>query len=200
IDFLYLQSDDIGQQAHHHKPSDGNDPDLQGDILHELCRQRDGVAPQCLHGRQNVTADQGRRLDDSRARFLGLCRCFRDDRLSEHGGVMLPGVTIAMGGRGWQVPPLTLGQLRRLMPKVRQLTEIGALMGETQITVLVEIVAAAMQRNYPEATVEMVENLLDLGNASAVLNAVLTGSGLKLSDSRLGEAAAPGSSPGAEPT
>ena len=94
---------------------------------------------------------------------------------------MLPGVTIAMGGRDWQVPPLTLGQLRRLMPKVRQLTEIGA----------------AMQRNYPEATAEMVENLLDLGNASAVLNAVLTGSGLKLSDSRVGEAAAPGSSPGA---
>ena len=110
---------------------------------------------------------------------------------------MLPGVTIAMGGRDWLVPPLTLGQLRRLMPKVRQLTEIGASMGETQISVLVEIVATALQRNYPEATAEMVENLLDLGNASAVLNAVLTGSGLKLRDSRLGEAAAPGTIPGA---
>jgi len=110
---------------------------------------------------------------------------------------MLPGVTIAMGGRDWLVPPLTLGQLRRLMPKVRQLTEIGASMGEAQIGVLVEIVAAALQRNYPEATPDMVENLLDLGNASAVLNAVLTGSGLKLSDNRLGEAPAPGSCPGA---
>ena len=105
---------------------------------------------------------------------------------------MLPGVTIAMGGRDWLVPPLTLGQLRRLMPKVRQLTEIGASMGETQISVLVEIVAAALQRNYPEATADMVENLLDLGNASAVLNAMLTGSGLKLRDDRLGEASAPG--------
>jgi len=110
---------------------------------------------------------------------------------------MIPGVTIAMGGRDWLVPPLTLGQLRRLMPKVRQLTEIGASMGETQISVLVEIVAAALQRNYPEATADMVENLLDLGNASAVLNAVLTGSGLKLRDDRLGEASAPGTSPGA---
>jgi len=110
---------------------------------------------------------------------------------------MLPGVTIAMGGQDWLVPPLTLGQLRRLMPKVRQLTEIGASMGETQISVLVEIVAAALQRNYPEATADMVENLLDLGNASAVLNAVLTGSGLKLRDDRLGEASAPGTSPGA---
>ena len=113
---------------------------------------------------------------------------------------MLPGVTIAMGGRDWLVPPLTLGQLRRLMPKVRQLTEIGASMGETQIGVLVEIVTAALQRNYPETTAEMVENLLDLGNASAVLNAVLTGSGLKLPDSRLGEAAAPGTGPGAGST
>ena len=112
---------------------------------------------------------------------------------------MLPGVTIAMGGRDWLVPPLTLGQLRRLMPKVQQLTEIGASMGETQISVIVEIVAAALQRNYPEATADMVENLLDLGNASAVLNAVLTGSGLKRRDNRLGEAAAPGSSPGARP-
>ena len=110
---------------------------------------------------------------------------------------MLPGVTIAMGGRDWLVPPLTLGQLRRLMPKVRQLSEIGGSMGDAQISVLVEIVAAAMQRNYPEATVEVVENLLDLGNASVVLNAVLTGSGLKSRDDRLGEAAAPGASPGA---
>ena len=113
---------------------------------------------------------------------------------------MIPGVTIAMGGRDWLVPPLTLGQLRRLMPKVRQLTEIGASMGEAQIGVLVEIVATALQRNYPDATADMVENLLDLGNASAVLNAVLTGSGLKLRDSRLGEAAAPGANPGADQT
>ncbi len=113
---------------------------------------------------------------------------------------MIPGVTIAMGGRDWLIPPLTLGQLRRLMPKVRQLTEIGASMGEAQISVLIEIVATALQRNYPDATADMVENLLDLGNASAVLNAVLTGSGLKLGDNRLGEAAAPGASPGARLT
>ena len=113
---------------------------------------------------------------------------------------MIPGVTIAMGGRDWLVPPLTLGQLRRLMPKVRQLTEIDASMGEVQIGVLVEIVAAALQRNYPDATADVVENVLDLGNASTVLNAVLTGSGLKLLNGRLGEASAPGIGPGADST
>src|ERR1700757_4942875 len=96
-----------------------------------------------------------------------------------------------MGGRDWLVPPLTLGQLRRLMPKVRQLTEIGASMGEAQITVLVEIVAAALQRNYAEITPDKVEDLLDLGNAGAVLNAVLTGSGLKAGGAALGEGVAP---------
>ncbi len=113
---------------------------------------------------------------------------------------MIPGVMIAMGVRDWLVPPLTLGQLRRLMPKVRQLTEIGVSMGEAQISVLVEIVASALQRNYPDATADVVENLLDLGNASTVLSAVLTGSGLELHDGRLGEASAPGIGPGAGST
>jgi hypothetical protein len=102
-----------------------------------------------------------------------------------------------MGGQDWIVPPLTLGQLRRLMPKVRQLTEIGAAMGEAQINVLIDIVTAALQRNYPETTPDRVEDLLDLGNASAVLNAVLTGSGLKPSGAAMGEAPALGTSPGA---
>jgi hypothetical protein len=110
---------------------------------------------------------------------------------------MISGVAIMMGGREWTVPPLTLGQLRRLMPKVRQLSEIGAQMGENQIGVLVEIVAAALQRNYPDIGTDTVENLLDLGNAGPVLNAVLTGSGLKSRARTPGEAAAPGSAPGA---
>jgi len=110
---------------------------------------------------------------------------------------MIPGVAVTMAGQDWIIPPLTLGQLRSLMPEVRQLTEIGASMGETQINVLIEIVTAALQRNYPETTPEKVENLLDLGNASAVLNAVLTGSGLKPGGAAMGEASAPGTSPGA---
>ena len=113
---------------------------------------------------------------------------------------MVPGVTVTMGGQDWVVPPLTLGQLRRLMPKVRELTEIGASMGEAQISVLVDIVTAALQRNYPEMTTDQVENLLDLGNASAVLNGVLTGSGLKSGGTPVGEGPAPGTSPGAGKT
>lgn len=113
---------------------------------------------------------------------------------------MIPGIMVAMGGQQWTIPPLTLGQLRRLMPKVRQLTEIGAQMGETQIAVLVEIVTAALQRNYPDMTVETVEGLLDLGNAGTVLNAVLTGSGLRAQEPPPGEAVAPEPGSGARRT
>jgi len=112
--------------------------------------------------------------------------------------MMIPGLVVAMGGEDWIVPPLTLGQLRRLMPKVRQLTEIGASMGEAQIAVLIDIVSAALQRNYPEMTPEKVENLLDLGNASVVLNAVLTGSGLKPGGAAMGEAPALETTSGAD--
>lgn len=84
-----------------------------------------------------------------------------------------------MGGRDWLVPPLTLGQLRYLMPKVRQLTEFGVAMSEEQISTMCEIVATALRRNYPDTTNEAVAELLDMGNARDVLQAVLTGSGMR---------------------
>jgi hypothetical protein len=93
---------------------------------------------------------------------------------------MIPGVKVSMGGKEFEVPPLTLGQLRRLMPKVRLLTEIDTSMGEEQIGILIELVTAALNRNYPDITAEQVENLLDLGNAQEVMSSILTGSGLKL--------------------
>jgi hypothetical protein len=102
---------------------------------------------------------------------------------------VIDGVRVRMNGRDWIVAPLTLGQLRRLWPQVQRLGEVGTGMGEDEITAMVELVTAALQRNYPDLTPERVADLLDLGNAGAVLNAVLTGSGLRPA---MGEAVAPG--------
>ena len=93
-------------------------------------------------------------------------------------GPLIPGVTIAMAGRDWMVPPLTIGQLRRLLPKIRSIRNLGVNMESEDIASLVEVVLAAMQRNYPEMTAEALEEHLDLGNSKHVLTAVLTGSGL----------------------
>lgn len=105
---------------------------------------------------------------------------------------MIDGVTVRMGGRDWVVAPLTLGQLRRLWPQVQRLGEIGAGIGENEVAVVVEIVTVALQRTYPGMTPAKVEELLDLGNAGMVLNAVLTGSGLRPAP---GEAVALGALP-----
>jgi hypothetical protein len=89
---------------------------------------------------------------------------------------MIPGTTFPMGGQDWLVPPLTLGQLQRFLPRVQELTAAGPVgaFGPEQIAMMVEIITAAMQRNYPEITADQVGNLLDLGNARAVLAATLS--------------------------
>jgi hypothetical protein len=106
---------------------------------------------------------------------------------------VIPGVKISMGGRDWIVPPLTLGMMRRLLPQIMRLHDCGA--GSStgsgdgeEIDVIIDLVTAAMQRNYPDMTPQQVEDLLDLGNARAVVAAILTGSGLR----PVGEDEAPG--------
>ena len=86
-----------------------------------------------------------------------------------------------MGGADYEVPPLTLGQLKRLRPKLKDLESGDA---DLVSDALCEIVATALQRNYPSTTVEQVADLLDLGNREAVMSAVLGGSGLKLGEAQ----------------
>jgi hypothetical protein len=96
---------------------------------------------------------------------------------------MIPGIKISMGGAEWIVPPLTLGMMRRLLPQVMRLKDFGDgpatdPEGGDEIAVIVELVTAAMRRNYPDMTPDRVEELVDLGNARQVVQAILTGSGL----------------------
>jgi hypothetical protein len=89
---------------------------------------------------------------------------------------MIPGTIVSMGGQEWTVPPLSLAQLRAVMPRVQQLAGLDAnQMGDAQLQALVEIVTSALQRNYPEITTAKVEDIVDLGNALPVLNAILGG-------------------------
>ena len=92
---------------------------------------------------------------------------------------MIPGVKIPMGDHEYEVPPLTLGQLRRLQSRLADLSS-----GDTALVMgaVCEIVQAAMSRNYPNLTVENVEELIDLGNRERVIAAVLGNSGLKLGE------------------
>jgi hypothetical protein len=87
---------------------------------------------------------------------------------------MIPGTIVAMGGQDWEIPALSITHLRAFLPKIQQLSALGPnQIGDAQLTTLIEIVTAAMQRNYPELTTDKVEQLLDLKNAVTVLGAIL---------------------------
>ena len=89
---------------------------------------------------------------------------------------MIPGTIVAMGGQDWTVPAITIAQLRTFLPRIQQLSGLDpAQMGTAQLDALMDVVATALQRNYPEVTKAQVEDILDLGNALPVLNAILGG-------------------------
>jgi hypothetical protein len=93
---------------------------------------------------------------------------------------MIPGVVIQMGGHDWQVPPLTLGNLKQLWPKIQKMkmtTDTSALMD--QFDDVIELIEVALKRNYPDVTRDELLDLLDMGNLQAVITAVMQGSGLK---------------------
>ena len=86
------------------------------------------------------------------------------------------GVAIQLAGQEWIVPPLSFGQLKRLLPRF-QTMQTGVLTPEW-IETSVEIVLAALSRNYPDLQAEAVEEMIDMNNYAAILNTILQASGL----------------------
>jgi len=90
---------------------------------------------------------------------------------------MIDGVKIRMGGEEYEIPPLTLKQIRRLKDQIAVLGTLSGVMQDEQIDAVVEIVWQAMARNYPDLRKEQVEDLIDLGNASRIIAAIMGVSG-----------------------
>ena len=88
------------------------------------------------------------------------------------------GVSIEFAdGRTFIVPPLSLGAVEILQDK---LAKFRGEMDKESIAFVIEATTVSLQRNYPDITEEEVKNeLLDLGNMSDVIGAVLDVSGLK---------------------
>lgn len=88
---------------------------------------------------------------------------------------MIDGVMIKMGGRDWQVPPINLKSVKALGPKIDALANMTSQF--EMIPLVGEIVLHALRRNYPEVTQDEVEDMIDLGNAQSVMEAILFQSG-----------------------
>jgi hypothetical protein len=91
---------------------------------------------------------------------------------------MIKGITVEMAGASYVVPPLTFRQIRDLQPVIERIATLSGVPSAEHVTGVAEIVRTALSRNYPELTTEAVEDLLDMGNFTTVLMAVLRGSGL----------------------
>lgn len=100
---------------------------------------------------------------------------------------MIDGKTVKMGGKEWTVPPLNFKALKTFGPMLNTMTP-QQLVAEGKV---LDLIHAALLRNYPELTVDELEDMLDMGNVMEITMAVLGVSGLVEKQPGGAEAASP---------
>lgn len=85
------------------------------------------------------------------------------------------GITIKLAGEDYVVPPLSLGQVKRLLPNIEKMQQGSDTLAK--FSSIVAIAHAALSRNYPDLKYEDLEEILDMGNFKTVLDAVMGASG-----------------------
>jgi hypothetical protein len=102
------------------------------------------------------------------------------------------GAWITFGSEAYRVPPLGLGAIKQMQERVANLAVTpGAAPSSDQFDTILEVVHAALMRNYPDMKLEEVADMVDLQNYQEVLGAVLNISGFaKREEGAPGEALA----------
>jgi hypothetical protein len=104
--------------------------------------------------------------------------------------------TITLGERRFEIRPLKLGQLRRLLDA---LEAMAGKSGGGLVAAAAEIVAAGLAPSYPEVTAETLLDLeAGLDDLNAAVAAILRAAGLRPAEGAPGEAR-PVASPGLRP-
>lgn len=86
----------------------------------------------------------------------------------------IPGKAISLSGEEYVVPPLSLASMETNGDRIGQFR--GGVDAQSA-SIVIDVVHAALLRNYPELTREEVANGLDLGNMNDAFEAVLNLSG-----------------------
>ncbi len=99
------------------------------------------------------------------------------------------GVKVRLGDRDYIIPPLNLGSIKRLREDINVLSavRVGEMMTDEQIDSAVRIFHAALSRNYPDITIEEVEEAVDLGNIATVTKAMMKASGFDSGETQAGD-------------
>jgi len=93
--------------------------------------------------------------------------------------VRFPGETLILGGEEYVVPALSFRQLRLLDADLKALMMPATTEQDYQqkFDSLGKVAHAALSRNYPELSIDQVEELLDMHTVKPMIQAVLAASG-----------------------
>jgi hypothetical protein len=95
--------------------------------------------------------------------------------------------TLEIGGKHFELKPLNLKSLKKLAEKgyLQKLSSMNSgLLEADQLEAVIQTVAIALQRSYPDVTAEWLEDVIEVQELSGVLNAILVASGFKSADSK----------------
>lgn len=115
---------------------------------------------------------------------------------------LVGGAVVKMGGVEYTVPPLNFRSVRKLqaagdLDRFEKGISFGIQIRPEDLDALLRIVLEALKRNYPDMTIERLEELLDFGNALDVVRAILSISGIGDSKKTATGEAATGEAPAA---
>ncbi|WP_205895935.1 hypothetical protein [Pseudomonas veronii] len=100
--------------------------------------------------------------------------------------VNVPGVSFPFPGKTLVIPPLALGDLEQLLERINAV--MAGNMDRDSIATVIDATHAALRRNYPDIERAEVAALLDLRNMRDALDAVMSASGLEVTEPAPGKA------------
>ena len=103
--------------------------------------------------------------------------------------VKFKGIEFDLGGTVYVVPPLSMGDLEVMQDKLAAFENFS--LNAASAKVILEVAHRALKRNYPEIKVEELAELVDLGNAMELFQAVMDISGLRRREIEAGKTQAP---------
>jgi hypothetical protein len=92
---------------------------------------------------------------------------------------MIPGTRMNLGGEWYVLPPLNLRQCEELEENIKKLGTVatdGSNFKE-QFSVALPLIHASFMRNYPDATIEQLREIIDFGNFAQAAEAIVKSSG-----------------------
>lgn len=109
---------------------------------------------------------------------------------------LIPGTVVTLAGEEFTIPPLTLGQWKRLAKARDTLRGTKGELSDDGIDAQLEIIQTAMARNYPGITAAELLDMVDLGNLKEISEAIIALN--KLVPAGEAKAAANGAAPAAD--